>query len=104
VEFLTRTAENVLKVANAALRFRPEGVARTERGAALYFAGSDGKLQRARVRTGITDGSTTEVRGDAIKEGMKVIAGTATGQSAQSESSNPFQGNSSQQRRRPGGF
>ena len=146
VDFLTNSAEDVLKVANAALRFKPEaGVdvatpaapaatataagtaagqpagrrrsgsgpgARTgERPASgtLYVENADGKLQAVRVRLGITDGKTTEVRGQALKEGMKVIAGTAQPQSAENETStsNPFQqGGSGQQGggRRPGGF
>ena len=130
VEFLTESAENVLEVSNAALRFEPEAAAvatpsepqpaaaprqpraaRANRGTGgigtLYIAGADGKLQPVRVRTGITDGKTTEVRGRELKEGMQVVAGTAQAQSAASESAaNPFQ----QQRQptgggpRPGGF
>jgi HlyD family secretion protein len=140
VEFLTNSAEDVLKVANAALRFKPEagvipspaegagssassvtrdanrGGSRAARGmtrtrgttqsGTLYTVDEKGALKAIRVRTGITDGSTTEVRGRDLKEGTKVIAGTAQPQSAESGSSNPFQGSSSQQQRgpRPGGF
>ncbi len=136
VDFLTESAENVLKVANAALRFKPaEGApaaspgdapasragARGEAGetparqpagrrrsggsGTLYVANPDGTLQALRVRTGITDGKVTEVRGSELAEGMKIIAGTAQPQSAESESANPFQQNSQQGgRRRPGGF
>jgi HlyD family secretion protein len=74
----------------------------------LYTVDADGKLQEVRVRTGLTDGSFTEVRGQKVTEGMKVIAGVATPQTAETTSTgNPFQGgNSSQQQRgpRPGGF
>ena len=140
VEFLTESAENVLKVANAALRFKPdpaavilsredgEGPPAASRGRAegraartgggpspssrlrmtggtLYVAKPDGTLQALRVRTGITDGKVTEVRGRELTEGMKIIAGTAQPQSAETESANPFQQNSQQSgRRRPGGF
>ncbi|HEX8410159.1 MAG TPA: efflux RND transporter periplasmic adaptor subunit [Thermoanaerobaculia bacterium] len=138
VDFLTNSAADVLKVANAALRFKPEqGVevvapAAREKaatgtvaeqpagrrrstsggerpaGGTLYVESADGKLQALRVRTGITDGKTTEVRGNALKEGMKVVAGTAQPQSAASETaSNPFQQSGGAQQggaRRPGGF
>ena len=139
VEFLTDSASDVLKVANAALRFKPEadavasvtprradgtgspaantrGAARTGSRAArgmtqvgtLYVEGAEGKLSAVRVRTGISDGKFTEVRGPKLAEGMKVIAGTAQPQSAESETaSNPFQqnnGNRQQGGPRPGGF
>jgi HlyD family secretion protein len=120
VKFVTRSADDVLKVANAALRFKPETAetaapaapaAPTQaRGAArqrsLYFVDANGKLQSIQVRAGVTDGSFTEVRGDGVKEGMQVIAGTAQPQSAKTEtsSSNPFQGQQQQQRGPRGGF
>ncbi len=139
VEFLTDSAENVLKVANAALRFKPAdnaAVARTETAPAqqrtgersrertrgqgsangqrtrsggvgtIYTVDEKGTLAPIRVRTGLTDGSTTEIRGGDLKEGMKVIAGTAQPQSAGTTSNvSPFQSNTPQQRgTRPGGF
>lgn len=140
VEFLTQSANDVLKVANAALRFKPADTAQVEtapangqqgnrqRAAAngqqasgtranrargtggfgtVYVEAPDGKLKAVRVRTGITDGKFTEVRGREVAEGMKIIAGTAQPQSAEGEtSSNPFQQNSGGQQRgpRPGGF
>jgi HlyD family secretion protein len=147
VEFLTASAENVLKVANAALRFKPaEDVAvaepatgssaRTAQGGAdrgaqraaaggnaqragragrgsrtgsgsgtLYYLDAAGTMKAMRVRTGLTDGTTTVVRGPELKDGMKVIAGTAVAQSTENGSSNPFQGSASQSgARRPGGF
>ena len=109
VKFVTRSAENVLKVANAALRFKPEGEEAPATGNArrrkLYSVGADGKLQPLTVRAGGTDGSFTEVRGEGLAEGMKVIAGTVQPQNAKSDTaaSNPFQ--SGQQQRSPrGGF
>ncbi len=140
VEFLTDSASGVLKVANAALRFKPdpsvilsredgEGSPAASRGrtgaraaraaggpspstrlrmtsGTLYVAGTDGQLKAVRVRTGITDGKVTEVRGREVTEGMKIIAGTVQAQSAESESANPFQQTTTQQRGgpRPGGF
>ncbi|MFL6245612.1 MAG: efflux RND transporter periplasmic adaptor subunit [Thermoanaerobaculia bacterium] len=136
VEFLTNSADDVLKVANAALRFKPAddaAVAKTSssprpasgervaggrvRGGAratrtggfgtLYSVDAKGTLTPIRVRTGLTDGSFTEIRGRDLKEGAKVIAGTAQPQSASTTSNaSPFQSNNQQQQRgpRPGGF
>ncbi|HEX6083163.1 MAG TPA: efflux RND transporter periplasmic adaptor subunit [Thermoanaerobaculia bacterium] len=112
VEFVTRAADDVLKVANAALRFKPETTEAPKaaptraRQRSLYFVDANGKLQSIQVRAGVTDGSFTEVRGDGVKEGMQVIAGTAQAQSAKTEatSSNPFQGQQQQQRGPRGGF
>jgi HlyD family secretion protein len=121
VSFLTKSAENVLSVPNAALRFRPAtttATAKSEqttstqtaqpaqqrqqrtrqgRSGTLYVLDAKGQPQEIKVQTGITDGTTTEVRGTAIKEGMKVIAGTiGSTQTAQgTTSAAPFQ--SSQQ-------
>ena len=127
VKFVTRSAEDVLKVANAALRFKPEtektktaaapqqtrtrtqSATRTRgeggRPGTLHFVNANGKLQALNVRLGVTDGSFTEVRGNNVKEGMQVIAGTAQPQAANGEASrNPFQGQQPQQRGPRGGF
>jgi HlyD family secretion protein len=113
VNFVTKSADDVLKVANSALRFKPETsvtVSRADgegpsRARTLHFVDASGQLKSIAVRTGVTDGSFTEVRGEGVKEGMQVIAGTVRPQSAE-QSSNPFQGNSQQQRgpRASGGF
>lgn len=132
VEFLTSQANDVLKVANSALRFKPSDdaqVAKTpqpsgvgprpsgaqrrvrtgERPAfgTLYTLGDEDKLVPIRVRIGITDGSSTEVRGKDLKEGTKVIAGTAQPQAAESQPASPFNNNQQQRNAggpRPGGF
>jgi len=75
----------------------------------LYYLDDDGKLAMARVRTGITDGSVTEISGKDVKEGMKVIAGTvsATQPAQTTTSATPFQGGQQQGgggRRGGGGF
>nr|MDP9193406.1 efflux RND transporter periplasmic adaptor subunit [Acidobacteriota bacterium] len=75
-------------------------------GGTIYTVGENGTLTPIRVRTGLTDGSVTEIRGGNLKEGMQVIAGTAQPQSAETTSNaSPFQNNNQQQGgRRPGGF
>ena len=74
-------------------------------GGTLYIVDATGVLTPIRVRTGITDGKFTEVRGREVAQGMKIVAGTVQPQSAESETANPFQ---QQQQggaaRRPGGF
>ena len=128
VNFLTKSANDVLKVSNAALRFRPATTAsttsttaapaqkssasrqRSQQGGTLYTLDAKGQLQAIRVRTGVTDGSMTEVQGKNLTEGTKVVAGMSqlTTQSAQTQtsaSSTPFQTGSQQNSRGPrGGF
>ena len=141
VDFLVKSAVNVLKVANSALRYKPSAELLAQFGAvptptpvttttganlaprtgggsggmrarrdqaggsggnngfgALYSLDSDGKLQRTRVHTGISDGASTEVEGQNVTEGMKVIDGlvskTAT---AQKPAANPMGGAQQQQ-------
>ncbi|MGZ8797672.1 MAG: efflux RND transporter periplasmic adaptor subunit, partial [Thermoanaerobaculia bacterium] len=132
--FLTKSAENVLKVANAALRYKPTdaelatlkaapasqtttsttGTAaatttdaqqkqRTRSGSSssgtLYYLDNAGKLAVTGVRTGINDGTTTEISGKNISDGMKVIAGTVSStQAAQTTTAaSPFQSGQQQQ-------
>jgi HlyD family secretion protein len=148
VDFLVKSAVNVLKVANAALRYKPSAELLTQLGAAprtaTTTAGSDngarsgaasggmrarrdrgsrsgagngfgtlysldvgGKLQVARVRTGISDGAFTEVEGRNVTEGMQVIDGLASTTSAsQRPAANPLAGTqqSGGGRGRGGGF
>jgi HlyD family secretion protein len=133
VQFLTKQADNVLKVSNSALRYKPTdaevaalkaarqatatsttstatSTARSGRNGSgtrssnfgtLYYLDANGKLAVARVKTGINDGSTTEITGKTIKEGMQVIAGTVTPTSTTAQTStapaSPFQGSQQQQ-------
>jgi HlyD family secretion protein len=132
VNFQVAKATNVLRVANAALRFRPSAElaarvqadrapsgdtsraagapARRANAATLYYLDAAGRPQAAPVRTGLTDGQLTEVTGAALREGMRIIAGLnaagAAASSTQTATTNPFQ--QTQQRqggpRPPGGF
>lgn len=138
VDFLVKSATNVLKVSNAALRYKPSaevlaqfGAAAVSKGATttvgsshppatgsggggmrarkdqgssagngfgmLYFLDAQGKLQAARVHTGISDGASTEVQDPNVTEGMKVIDGVAsttasTSQTPASTPNNPLSG------------
>jgi len=152
VDFLVKSAVDVLKVANAALRYKPSdevlaqfGVAamsrdatttsgsdptartgsassvmraRRDQGSAsgsgsgfgtLYSLAADGKLQVARVHTGISDGASTEVQGRDVSEGMRVIDGIASTKRAASAvpAANPLGGAPQAAQGRPrggGGF
>lgn len=153
VEFLVETVQDVYKVPNAALRFRPTeemmaafrdrmmaareaaGSERPEAGGGqasaggaatgaargaggwsggqggtgggdsgmLWYIGEDGELSVARVRTGLSDGTMTEVDGRNLEEGMQLIAGVTI--SDDGPAANPFQqSNNTGGRRGPGGF
>jgi HlyD family secretion protein len=134
VDFLVKSAVGVLKVANAALRYKPSndvlaqfgpaptsGDTTTATGAdpaapagsgmrarraqgsgsgngsgfgTLYSLDPQGKLRVARVQTGISDGASTEVQGQDVSEGMKVIDGLASTKAAaaQAPAANPLGG------------
>jgi len=85
------------------------GGQRQGNGATIYYLDANGKLASTHVRTGISDGTFTQIEGRNVTAGMKVISGTASAtatQSAQTSSASPFSSTSSQQQRgsRPGGF
>jgi HlyD family secretion protein len=145
VDFLVKSAGNVLKVPNAALRYKPSDEvlahfgtppapkdaqttvgstsATQTRGSAdgtlahkgggstprsgngtLYTLDAKGALQVARVRTGISDGLFTELQGQNVTEGMKVIDGIASvSQQPAAATTNPIAGGQQSPRGRPGG-
>ncbi len=81
----TARKHGVLKVANAALRFRPplkdgEAPPKRSKGAPgegkLYTLAGE-TLRPIAVRVGITDGESTEVSGDGIAAGGMVVTGVA---------------------------
>lgn len=95
VRVITAQKDSVLKVPNAALRFRPPasgneekstlagrqpGVAKGGKGAAggkIWIMGADGKPSAIELKTGINDGNQTEVLDGALQEGLQVIVGVA---------------------------
>jgi HlyD family secretion protein len=78
--------------------------------ATLYYLDKDGKVTTTMVRTGISDGTNTQITGKDIEAGMKVIAGITTGAQAVATSTaptttSPFSGGAQQRGGgRPGGF
>jgi HlyD family secretion protein len=83
VSIRIRDYKNVVKIPNAALRFRPssekkraEGEKEKEpHGSRVYVAGKDGKPQAVPVKTGISDGTHTVLAEGNLKAGDDVIVG-----------------------------
>jgi HlyD family secretion protein len=127
VNFLTKVADNVLHVSNAALRFKPAAgnaaagnataaaipsqrsrdARGSARGGTLYYLDPKGIVTSVNVQTGITDGTTTEVSGTGVQAGLKVITGTISATQAAtsttSTSATPFQTSTGQGQRGGGG-
>jgi HlyD family secretion protein len=110
LQIVTDEREDVLRIPNAALRFRPaiamvstetrsaapEGqTPRRQRrsqdeqadidegtGARIYRVGPDGNPQAVPVRLGVTDGAYTEILRGALQEGAAVIVGASRAGSA----------------------
>lgn len=87
VRVVTQSKDNVLKVPNAAVRFRP-GAKPQNRSAQpskplatvgnwriVYVQGSDSQPHPVKVRLGITDGTSTEIEQGDLREGDQVITG-----------------------------
>jgi HlyD family secretion protein len=91
VKILTEQARGVLKVPNLALRFRPPDTAAARgqaapagmrkgdpsRASTVYVLADNGKPRPIRVRTGLTDGNFTAIESADLKEGDRVIVGSA---------------------------
>jgi HlyD family secretion protein len=95
LEVVVAKRENVLKVANAALRFRPSGQlddgakaeAATNRGepgvpGRVFVLDDAGHPKPMPLRLGITDGRATEVIAGTLREGQVIVTGAASPQSA----------------------
>ncbi|HUE16787.1 MAG TPA: efflux RND transporter periplasmic adaptor subunit [Planctomycetaceae bacterium] len=113
VQFELDKRSSVLSVPNGALRWTPEAeqIDPTARGTSsadtlvktkdaagrLWILGQTGLVQPLDVRVGSTDGTTTEVSGDGLKEGMQVVVGEDSEEqlarqevTGSEEASNPF--------------
>lgn len=103
-------ADNVLRVPNSALRFRPAGAVASPQATARptgtsgrapgaqtggshaenvarVFVLQDGQLQPVRVETGISDGTTTAIVQGQLAEGASVVTGVANPGTAGSQTS-----------------
>ena len=78
VRIVVENRDSVLKVPNAALRWRPPGAADVrEPGIGRVYVLEDGAPRPRDARLGLTDGTTTELVAGALTEGMEVVIGTA---------------------------
>jgi HlyD family secretion protein len=88
VNILCDRRDNVLKLPNAALRFKPPETAtakpttggKPEGGTwrLVYIQGTNLKAQPVRVQLGISDGNFTEVQQGELQEGRQVIVGSVS--------------------------
>ncbi len=103
----TMRRDNVLRVPNAALRFKPDADVLAALGAQKDAAGpnqpagpdvntlwlADSGLRPVTVRTGLSDGTVTEITADGLEEGDRVavrLAATTTSSKPASPSSSPL--------------
>jgi HlyD family secretion protein len=114
VDFIVESVQDVLQVANAALRYQPPadvlekaGVSANQRGKSeqgrLWIRGEDGSIVPIEVRAGISDGISTAIESDdpRLRESVQAISGASQAAST-SSAVNPFQQASGGGR--PGGF
>lgn len=80
VSIIISTGRDVLKIPNAALRFRPAEKGKEaagKKGEAVWIA-EKGSPRRVSITTGISDGNHTELTSGELKEGQEVIVESIT--------------------------
>ena len=77
VKFILAQRKNVLSVPNIALRFTPPAAVRpeVEKGKRLVWVLRENKAVPVQVKTGLSDGFTTEILSGDIKEGDEIVTG-----------------------------
>ena len=86
VSIITAKNENVLAVPNVALKFTPETDGKKYKTQGLWV--KDGlKIARVDIETGASDDSYTEVKGDNIYEGERILVGIKNGKNKKSQQS-----------------
>jgi HlyD family secretion protein len=92
VSIVVSSKRDILKIPNAALRFRPpekgEIARRKEKGSGVWVL-EDGKPKRIAVTTGMTDGTYTELLSGEIREGQELIVESLAKSKNQSGTSAP---------------
>jgi HlyD family secretion protein len=86
VSIITAIKKNVLKIPNAALRFKPSEINKTDvkqKGSGVWV-NEHGNIKRIPVSAGVSDGNYTELVSDQLKEGQEVIVETLTKTKVQS--------------------
>ncbi|KAB0267040.1 HlyD family efflux transporter periplasmic adaptor subunit [Microvirga brassicacearum] len=110
LQIITDERTDVLRIPNAALRFRPlvarssgraeptnkESRSLTDEGsgteARVYRIGPDGEPTPVHIRLGVTDGSFTELLSGDLREGAAIIAGRAPQDGSSPDADNPRAG------------
>jgi HlyD family secretion protein len=107
----TSAATSTMSAADRAARraARASGGGSRPSTATLYYLDKDGNVTTTTVRTGISDGTSTQIEGRNIEVGMKVIAGISSGTDTAKTSTaptttSPFSGGQQQGGGRRGGF
>jgi HlyD family secretion protein len=108
----TNAATSTVSAADRAARraARTAGGGARPSSATLYYLDKDGNVTTTMVRTGISDGTSTQIEGRNVQAGMKVIAGITSGTQTASTSTaptttSPFSGGGQQRGGgRQGGF
>lgn len=90
VSIIVASRHGVLRVPNAALRFRPSanGKAPLDKDRSVWVV-EDGKPKRIKVATGISDGGYTELVSGDIKEGQELIVESFAKANGSSQRSGP---------------
>jgi HlyD family secretion protein len=101
VSFIVEERRGVVTVASAAFRYRPAGARSPAGGVWVLRAG---KPAAVAVRAGLSDGATTEVLGNGLREGDQVVLsdGSATPAAAAGTKAQPGSGGSSSKRQSRG--
>ncbi len=93
VKILVTQRKQILKIPNAALRYRPPtAVKATAREQAVWILNTKGEPQKLVVTTGETDGNSTELTSDSLKKGDLVIVGLATKAATPAAATTPTRG------------
>ena len=88
VSIITAKNENVLSVPNIALKFTPQSDGKKYKTQGLWV--KDGlHIKRINITTGTSDDSFTEVKGDGIYEGQKVLIGIKSGKNKKQQNFRP---------------
>ena len=85
VSIVTATKDGVLRVPNAALRFKPPGVPTEKKKSAVWRLDAEGRPRAVPVGLGAAGASHTELREGELREGDAVIVGAEAAEAGQKE-------------------
>jgi HlyD family secretion protein len=85
VSIVTATKDDVLRVPNTALRFKPPGVPTEKKKSAVWMLDAAGKPRAVSLLPGAAGVSHTEIREGGLREGDAVIVGLEATEAGQKE-------------------